>query len=108
MLMKLGCHNCWTVWDKDSCPEEKCPQCKGRVHRLPGIMLRWKKLGAHFHVTVFMGDDLEHMGNCGTLRLRAAEWRLLRNSFLLAADAVEFGDKFEIVVQKQSPEEMEV
>jgi hypothetical protein len=39
------------------------------------IRFRWKVLGGHVHVRVFMGTDADHLGKNGDLTFRIEEWK---------------------------------
>ena len=54
------------------------------------IKLRWEDLGAHKRVTIFSGDDKDHLAHCGVLTLRNDEAVRFRNTIRMGIQAAGF------------------
>ena len=57
------------------------------------VKVRAKKMGGHWHVTVWIGKDanLTH-GNCGELVFREEEWPIVRDRMFRMAQITEEGE----------------
>ena len=101
--MQYKCDNCRKQFKQEDCPDVKdpqkrfdvggpwtdkeCPECGALAYRMPGVKMRWAKRGSHVHVALFMGEDVEHMANCGTIRMYPKEFELLGMALSMAVDA---------------------
>lgn len=98
--MRYHCNNCKMVWMDQECPDKKCPECGKICRALPAMKLRWNRQGEHFVIQMFAGPDIEHLANCGTLRMREKEFGLLERALFFATDSGEAEDKFDFAVQE--------
>lgn len=63
------------------------------------LKTRLEKRGQHVYVTVFMGDDSDHMKNSGTLVMDLGQWQLFGTALLFGQDSMK--GRFTFVVEDE-------
>lgn len=79
--------------------DKECPECGALAYRLSAMKVRWQRRGAHIWAFMFMGEDMEHMANTGTLVLSEDEWDRFRQILLAGNDS----QNFELVITEMEP-----